>query len=273
MCVSLVFLPTIENFFVTINLLCLDFLMALPITQSFVWFQDGFNALKRYPAAMLSILGANATLLMVLPIIPFIGSLLASIWLPFGTFLAATATFDAIDGIRPTYESLKRALRDERIKTHFFALGVFSAIATEVIQLLALWLMKLHYGVPMDQVLDMYSQSMQNFENIPYLGLVVGILFITIVTMINLFAPLLIARAGQDYKEAAFYAFMGSLKNAGVLLVSYVMPLLACAGITAGLILALPSIGLFVAPFLTLALVIFSQTLTWPAYRDIFVRK
>lgn len=247
--------------------------MALPLTQSFVWFQDGLNALKRYPMAMLSILGANATLLMVLPVIPYIGSLLASLWLPFGTFLAAIATYDAIDGIRPTFDSLKRALRDERIKTHFFALGVFSAIATEITQLIALGFMKLHYNVPFDQVIARYNKSMQTFENLPYLALIIGIVLISIITAINLFAPMLIARGGQEYKEAAFYALMGSLKNIGVLLIAYMLPVLLTATLIVGLFFTLPQMGLLVAPFITLSLVVFSQTLTWPAYRDIFVRK
>lgn len=253
--------------------------MAKPIQLSdgWRWFKDALQALKNQPLGLVGIVIFYVLISGLLSGIPVIGPILAGVWMPFGAVLTGFATRDALRRRLPTYAPLLATARKQVTRLHLISVGLVSAGCMELIFLACQWLSADQiqaWKISEEGVIDTASI----FANFPWLGVVTGVLLYTPLFMATLFAPLLIADAGQTPGKSFFYSFFGILRSffpcllAGLLLIGLTAVI---AFIGNGLFLALGLGGGFsyLSPFVVIFMTIIAQAMVWPMYRDLFGEK
>ena len=87
--------------------------MAQPVTavSGWRWFLEGVHALKTQPLALIGIVVFYILISGLLSSVPFIGTIAASVWMPFGALLVGFAARDALSGRVPSYGILPAAFR------------------------------------------------------------------------------------------------------------------------------------------------------------------
>lgn len=249
--------------------------MAQPVTavSGWRWFLEGVHALKTQPLALTGIVVFYILISGLLSSMPFIGTIAASVWMPFGALLVGFAARDALSGRVPSYGILPAAFRKEGLRLRLIGMGLISAVGMELIMLVFQLLSKTavaqwevsEKGISLGSVLD----------NLPVTGLVVaGILYIPLM-MATLFAPLLIADAAQGIGKSFFYSFFGILRNFAACLTagSLILILTALSGFGINMLffaLGIESAFAFAAPIFVVLLSTVSQAMVWPMYRDLF---
>ncbi len=253
--------------------------MAKPIQVSdgWRWFKDALLALKNQPLGLVGIVIFYILISGLLSGIPVIGPILAGVWMPFGAVLTGFATRDALRRRLPTYAPLLAAARKQVTRLHLISVGLVSAGCMEIIFLVAQWLSadKIKAWKMTDEGIIDTATIMTNF---PWLGVCVGLALYTPLFMATLFAPLLIADAGQTPGKSFFYSFFGTARNfvpcllAGVLLVG-LTAVIAFIGNGLFLALGLGNAFSYLSPFVVIFMTSIAQAMVWPMYRDLFGEK
>ncbi|MFU0841225.1 MAG: hypothetical protein ACFWTZ_01175 [Burkholderia sp.] len=250
---------------------------ALPNTPStgLQWFSEGMRSL-RVPGTIAFSGVVIFYLLMsgLLAGLPLVGLLLASLWMPFGSVMTGFAARDVLAGGRPAWGVLGQAWAQKRLRLRLLGLGVVSAAGMQIVLIVFSLLSKdqLSKWVVTEQGVDAASIA----GNIPYFGIAVSSLLYVPLLMATVFAPLLLADAGQTLGKSLFYSFFGVVKNfmpsvtAG-LCVS--LSALVCGTLTTALFALSPFLASFVAALLTALLSMISQAMVWAMYRGIFGEK
>lgn len=253
--------------------------MATPLqaADGWRWFREALRALKNQPLGLIGIVVFYLLISGLLSGIPFIGPILAGVWMPFGAVLIGFAARDAVNNRIPSYAPLLAVVRKPVTRLHLISVGLMSAGCMELIflafQLLSASSLEA-WKVSKDGIIDVASVT----ANFPWLGAGVALVLYLPLFMATLFAPLLISDAGQTVGKSFFYSFFGTLRNMAPCLTAAVsvLALTAVVGFLAnGLFLALGLGGYFsyLTPVIVMILTTVAQAMVWPMYRDLFGEK
>ena len=102
------------------------------MTQNFfqrgaMWLKESLHALRLQPVSLTGIAIFSLMLSGILSSLPLVGSMLAGLWMPFGTVLTAEAARDTLEGRSPSYRSLAAAWSDPAARSGLIGIGVFSS--------------------------------------------------------------------------------------------------------------------------------------------------
>lgn len=247
--------------------------MALPAAQGLVWFRDAFLALKRQPLALSGIVVFNILMAGILSSLPFVGLLLASLWMPFGVILTTEGARDSLEGRIPRYTPLKEAWANRTNRTHLVTVGIVSAIGMEIIS--AVFALLGREQISAWVINDGGLQMESVMSNFPATAVGISLLLYVLLSMATTFPPLLIHRAGQTASKSIFYSFFGILKNwlpvgVLVLLLALLTAGLSTVSVLLSMAMGLPSAWSYFAPFIVVFLSALAQSAVWPVYRDVF---
>lgn len=247
--------------------------MALPASQGFVWLRDAFRALRNQPLALSGIVVFNILMMAILSSLPFVGLVVSSFWVPFGVVLTAEATRESLAGRIPRYTPLKEAWQDRFVRMRLLMLGVISALGMEVITTVFTWLGREEIN---QWVIDDKGISLESvLTHFPYTAAGVAMLLNILFWMATSFPPLLIHRGRQETLQSVFYSFFGVLKNflpVTVFVLSLALVTIGFAALSVALqiVLNIPNMWSYVAPFAVVFLSVLVQSGTWTIYRDVF---
>lgn len=252
--------------------------MSFPVTakSGWRWFLEALSAVRKQPLALTGIVVFYLLVSGLLSGLPAIGTLLASIWMPFGCVLVGFATRDSLNGKHPGYRTLLDTVKKPALRMTLMWIGLISALYMEILVIVASFLSKdsMAKWVVTQDTIDVDSI----LNNFPTAAVVVGIVMYLPFLMMTLFAPLLAADAAQRFGKSFFYSFFGICRHPGASFVA----LLSIGGLTALTGFALNSLFLlagipealsYVAPFAAIFLTTIAQAMIWPMYRDLFGEK
>lgn len=252
--------------------------MKTPVTalSGWRWFLEALTAVKKQPLALTGIVVFYILISGLLSGLPAIGTLLASLWMPFGCVLVGFATRDTLAGLHPRYGTILETFKKPVLRMTLMWIGLISALYMEVVVIVFSWLARddMAKWVLTEQSIDLDSI----LNNFPTAGVAAGVLLYVPLFMMTLFAPLLAADGAQKYAKSFFYSFFGIWRNLGAAIVA----LLSIGGLTAltgftlqGAFLMAGAAGAFsfVAPIVVLLLTTVAQAMIWPMYRDLFGEK
>lgn len=252
--------------------------MANPITAAsgWQWFLEALRALRAQPLALTGIVVFYILISGILSGIPFVGTLAAGVWMPFGAVLVGFAARDSLAGKVPLYAVLTAALRKPGLRLQLTAVGLLYAVYMEAMMLVFQLLAKddLSKWVINDKGIDFASVT----ANFPLTSVIVTFVLYVPLLMATIFSPLLAADAGQTVGKSFFYSFFGVWRNLGACLAALFLIgfLTAGAGFAANalfLALGIESYFAYAAPLIVVMLTTISQSMVWPMYRDIFGEK
>ena len=162
--------------------------MAQPVTAAsgWRWFLEGVRALRMQPLALTGIVVFYILISGLLSSMPFIGTMAAAVWMPFGAVLVGFAARDTLAGRTPVYGTFIAAFRKPGMRLRLIGVGLISAACMEVIMLIFQLLSKASIaqwdisekGISLSSVAD----------NLPVTGLVVSVALYVPLLMATLFA-------------------------------------------------------------------------------------
>ena len=159
------------------------------------WFGEGVRALRNRPLGLVGIVVFYVLISGLLSGLPVVGTILAGVWMPFGAVLTGFAAREALADRLPGYAPLLAAFRKQGMRLHLIAVGLISAGVLELVMLvfqllsadqIAQWKM-------VEGAIDPESVA----AHFPSAGVAAALVLYTPLFMATLFAPLLIADAGQ----------------------------------------------------------------------------
>ena len=106
--------------------------MAQPVTAAsgWRWFLEGVRALRMQPLALTGIVVFYILISGLLSSMPFIGTMAAAVWLPFGAVLVGFAARDTLAGRTPVYGTFVAAFRKPGMRLRLIGVGlIFSGIS------------------------------------------------------------------------------------------------------------------------------------------------
>lgn len=241
-------------------------------------FKRALLALRLQPLALtgVSVFAALGTILATS--IPFVGTLLASLWMPFGAALTGIATRDALAGRAPSYQPLIAALKSPQDRRELITTGLLYAVASEILTWVFTFFAK-------DEITnwkmldgDIGLDTATVFANIPYDAIAATALLYIPVLMMTAFSPLLIVVGGQTAGKSFFYSFFGTLRNFATVLTAVVLLIAVFGGGFAAVDLLFISIGigdffLFLSPILMAITLAVSNALVWTLYEKVLSRE
>ena len=205
--------------------------------------------------------------------LPLIGTLLASLWMPFASVLTGFAARDVLAGRTPVYFTLIAIFRDKASRWPLLAVGILASIWMELDMLvfqmmgqadLAQWKITAE-GVDVESIAAHFPAGAFLTAFALYLPLL----------LMTLFAPLLIVQNRQSVIKSLFYSFFGTLRS----LVPCLVWLVCVAALAFVIFLTIESISIaagglmfftFMAPILIALISAVCQAGIWVMFRDIF---
>ena len=97
--------------------------MSSAFSLGFSWFKDSCRTLKLQPLAYTGIVVFSLLMSGLLSSLPLIGTLLASLWMPFASVLTGFAARDVLAGRTPVYFTLIAIFRDKASRWPLLAVG------------------------------------------------------------------------------------------------------------------------------------------------------
>ena len=237
------------------------------------WFGEGVRALKNRPLGLIVIVIFYVLVSGLLSSLPIIGTILAGVWMPFGAVLTGFAAREALADRLPTYAPLFAAFKKEGMRLHLIAVGLISAGVLELIMLIFQLLSadQISQWKMSEGVIDASSVA----AHFPAAGVASVLVLYIPLFMATLFAPLLIADAGQGAGKSFFYSFFGILKNfTACFTTGFLLVLLTSAAvfltIGAGFAAGLGGATTYITPIIAIFITTIAQACVWPMYRDLF---
>ena len=202
-----------------------------------------------------------------------LGTLLASLWMPFASVLTGFAARDVLAGRTPVYFTLIAIFRDKASRWPLLAVGILASIWMELDMLvfqmmgqadLAQWKITAE-GVDVESIAAHFPVGAFLTAFALYLPLL----------LMTLFAPLLIVQNRQSVIKSLFYSFFGTLRS----LVPCLVWLVCVAALAFVIFLTIESISIaagglmfftFMAPILIALISAVCQAGIWVMFRDIF---
>ncbi len=248
------------------------------MTQNFfqrgaMWLKESLHALRLQPVSLTGIAIFSLMLSGILSSLPLVGSMLAGLWMPFGTVLTAEAARDTLEGRSPSYRSLAAAWSDPAARSGLIGIGVFSAVWMELVFLLFEFLGRsdISQWKMTEKGLDMSTVT----ANFPTTAVaVMAVLYIPFL-MATTFAPILVRIHHQKLMKSLFFSFFGALRSIGSILTFLVLVGVLCVLLITGIELALALLGFpnglaYIGPFVAAGISTILQAGVWVMFRDIF---
>lgn len=185
---------------------------SLSFQEGIFWFRVSCKAFGTQPLGMLTATLVYMLAMGVLTMIPFVGSLAAAFFMPFGSVYLARATSRALEGKPPTYGIFSALWRDVAARKALLNTGIVFACFLAAVSLIE----SLFGDAALIQI-KLEEDGSLNFSslasNIPWGVIAVLLLVYLPGLMMTWFAPLLIANKGLPCGKALFYSFFGCLRN------------------------------------------------------------
>ncbi len=249
--------------------------MAQPISlrTGFTWFSESLAAFRSKPLPLTGIVIFSLLVSGLLSGLPWVGTLAASCWMPFGSVFTSRAARDALEGRTPSYALLADVLRDRAARLPMVCMGILSALWLEAETTL--------FGLLAREQVSAWKMTEEGIDfesiasNMPYEAFGIVTLLYLPLLMMTAFAPLLIVERRQHLGKSLFYSFFGILKN----LPPVLLYLVCLFGLTAGAGLICQALfgavgwaaGVaFVFPLAAAVISTISQAGIWVMYRDLF---
>ena len=100
-----------------------------------LWFQSGLAAVRREPLSLAVVAIFYMSTMAFLSILPVVGSLAASLFMPFGTVFLGRAVKVTMQGKQPGFALLAEIFRDARHRRALFNVGLVFAVALSLTNL------------------------------------------------------------------------------------------------------------------------------------------
>lgn len=245
----------------------------LSFSLGFSWFKDSCRTLKLQPLSFPGIVIFSLLVSMMLSGIPLIGTLLASLWMPYASVMTGFAARDTLDGRVPVYYTLIAIIRDKTSRYPLLILGLLSSVWMEIVMLVFEWLGRgdLDKWKITSEGVDMASIT----GNFPLTAFLAAFALYVPILMMTLFAPLLIVQNRQKVGKSLFYSFFGVLRGIRPIIGWLVSTTVFSSAVFLLLDMLFIGIGLpqgfaFLAPLVVALLSAVCQAGVWVMFRDIF---
>ena len=246
---------------------------ALPLSLGLSWFRESCRAVRMQPLSYPAIVIFSLLVSGMLTGIPFIGTLLASLWMPYASVLTGFAARDTLAGRVPVYTTLIAIFRDKTSRYPLLILGLISSVWMEVDMLI--------FSTLGADALDNWKITAEGIDlasitsNFPYTAFAVMFILYLPLLMMTLFSPLLIVQNRQKVGKSLFYSFFGVLRAIGPVLVWVLIAGAAAFALFMGLevvfgLLGVPQLFAFLAPLVAALFTSIGQAGIWVMFRDIF---
>lgn len=239
-----------------------------------LWFQAGLAAVRREPLSLAVVAIFYMSTMAILSILPVVGSLAASLFMPFGTVFLGRAVKVTMQGKQPGFALLAEIFRDARHRRALFNVGLVFAVALSLTNLVFDWLAAdavAQWGSLENGRLDWSTVS----QHIPYDAMIAAAVIYIPALMATWFAPLLVSEKSMSAGKALFYSFFGCLRNILAVIVLGVV-LSVAIGVAAALLVFLISFleltgseMFLITPFAFIASTI-TYACYWPMYQTLF---
>ena len=224
----------------------------LSFLAGFNWLQTALTACRREPFALGAIAVFYMTSMGILSMLPFIGTLVVSLFMPFGTVLLGRGVRETLARRTPSFRLLVDIWNDRALRQVLIQIGLFFAVGLSTVHLL------------FDLLASDTIAPWDTLEN--------GRLDWSSATW---FAPLLASEKRMPCGKALFYSFFGCLRSLAAIIVLGVL-LTAVVGLGSVLVASLISaLGLassemfLIVPFaFATSTVLYS--VYWPMYVSLF---
>ncbi len=243
------------------------------VSSPIQWIKRGAFALRQAPFGLASIVIFYVFMMSVLTSLPFIGLVIAALFMPFGTMLVINATKDAEENRQPTYQILVALFKEPSQRMRLFRVGLVYggflvaanfAYALTAMDEIAKW-----------QIQDGRLVWDSVFANLPYTAIVITLVLYTLGQMATWFAPALIAWKNMTVTKAVFYSFFGCLRNWLAILVLLIIIGIITMTSSFALIFLLDAfrlhdVSMFIVVPAALALTTLAYSTIWPMWCDIY---
>lgn len=248
--------------------------MAKPTLSAGIgWYKESFLALRRQPLSLTGIVIFALLMSGLLSSVPFLGTLLASLWMPYSTILTATAARDALTGRPPLYATVAVAIRDKAARPALLGIGLLAAVWVEIDILvfemlgreqLAQWKITAE-GIDFASI----------YANFPTTAAAAAFALYVPLLLLTSFSPLLVYYGRQRLGKSLFYSFFGTLRALPPVLLFLALVIAVFGAALAGLELVAAAAGgqavmAFFAPIVMAVASTVSQAGIWVMFRDIF---
>lgn len=246
----------------------------IPASAGWDWLKSALEATRKQPLMLTGVVAFYILTMSLLTVLPWVGSTLAALFMPFGTVFIARATQVALLGNQPHIGLLVSLWRDRAARLPLMQLGVVFAAMLSIINMLYGWLAADDIS---QWVIDadgrIYWESIT--EHIPWTAIVVSLTCYIPCMMALWFAPLLASQQHMACGKSLFYSFFGCLRHTLPLLVlgllvsllssvvgAIAMSLIAMLGLMNSATLLLTPLALIVSTII--------YATYWPMYATLF---
>ncbi len=238
------------------------------------WFALAVQAVKLNASRLFLIVLFYSVVVGILMVLPLVGSLLAALFMPFGSVLLGHGVRDVLNHKVPGLSLMSEAWHNPRVRYNLFASGLFYAFLLITVQAV--------YGILSQPYVATWQVNADNrlvwdsvFANFPWMPLIVaGAIYIPGL-MATWFSPLLCADKNMTWGKSLFYSFFGCLRNIlpilvlGLVLAVSIVTAFYLAGEAIAL-LGLASYNMYIyVPLSCIVLTVLYSTY-WPMYNDLF---
>ncbi len=238
------------------------------------WFALAVQAVRLNASRLFLIVLFYSVVVGILMVLPLVGSLLAALFMPFGSVLLGHGVRDVLNHKVPGLSLMSEAWRNPRVRYNLFASGLFYAFLLITVQAV--------YGILSQPYVVTWQVNADNrlvwdsvFANFPWMPLIVaGAIYIPGL-MATWFSPLLCADKNMTWGKSLFYSFFGCLRNIlpilvlGLVLAVSIVTAFYLAGEAISL-LGLASYNMYIyVPLSCIVLTVLYSTY-WPMYNDLF---
>lgn len=237
------------------------------------WIKQGIEAIRRAPFGMVSICVFYVFMFSVLSTLPFVGLVLASFFMPFGTMLVIEGTREAYNGRQPSYAVMVDLFKDVSKRSRLFKVGLIYAFFLIIANYI--YLLTAMDAISQWQVKDGQIVWESVAQHFPWTAAILTILCYLAGQMATWFAPALVAWKNMTVGKAVFYSFFGCLRNwlpivvltcivIGLTLLATLLVIVFCSavGLTAYMVY-------FMTPVIFIILTVGYGTI-WPMWDDIY---
>ncbi len=204
--------------------------------------------------------------------LPFIGSVLGGIWMPFGTILLAYGAKNALEGKHPDYDAFFTALKTPGLRTRLIYIGIIYAIGLQISVTVFLAFGAENVNAMLNAAADESATADVSF---PFGAMAVSLLVYIPVLLLSLFSPLLIADSDQKVGKSLFDSFMGivyqwpSVLSAAAIYLGVTISL-AAASFALFVLLNISAYYMFFMPLFVVFTTGIAYAMLWPMYRDMY---
>mgnify|MGYP001028294933 FL=1 len=237
------------------------------------WIRQGLQAIRQAPFGMVSICIFYVFTMSILGTLPFIGLVLAALFMPFGTLLIIQGTKDAYDGREPDYGVIVRLFKDRPMRYRLFRIGLvyaaFLLVANYIYLLTAMDEMS-QWQVSNGEIV---CQSV--LDHFPWTAAIITLLCYTAGQMATWFAPALVAWKNMTLGKAIFYSFFGCLRNWLAILVLLILLGVITMLCSFGTIFLASALGIsdyaiYIMTPIAFVLTAITYSTIWPMWADIY---